>query len=212
MNKFTSVCVVCFGAASASFAQWSFSTATSTTSGPYNTSVGLTGNGLSNSVALVQTGLETLTVYHDQQAVATYDNVSIEFMQYPVQYNNGRFDGGPGSVTLSSPGHDNLLTLKWDSGIYESYFGGFGRAIGHSLVAPAGENPLNTSGELASLQGGLSFQELTLGAENVNTKSTGEKSYFQQGFRAVATPEPFTMVGLGLAGSALLLRARRKRP
>ncbi|MFX9169434.1 hypothetical protein ABTN79_19365, partial [Acinetobacter baumannii] len=76
-----------------------------------------TGNDIYN-ISVAQTGLESLSIYPSSGSdpVATYSNVSFSVSPFSVTASAPfTYTGGGSTLKLSSPGHDNLLTVSWDT-------------------------------------------------------------------------------------------------
>lgn len=165
-----------------------------------------TGNDIYH-VSVVQTGLESLTVYSNggSDPVATYSNVSFTISPFSVTASGpATYTGSGSTLKLSSPGHDNLLTLSWDT---TTNIHNTDRGANNNIYNASGN--FVASGELSASYGdvsGLSFGKYFVPGGNQAQTYTDLKITTN----GQATPEPVSLVGLGVAGVGLWLKKRRK--
>ena len=164
------------------------------------------GGVIQQNISFTQTGLESLSIYNGASGpspVTTFGNVSMSITPSQLTPSATRFgwEGGPGSMTYSAPGHSNLLTLSWDKTFF-AISNGAGTS-GHNL---SGEGNLTASGDIAS------WYNMSVGSATYDREfhHFGTLTLEDGTVHAQLTPEPFSAVGLGLAGVGLFLRKRRK--
>jgi len=157
-----------------------------------------------------QTGLESLSLYSggSSSPYATYQNVQFSFtplhLATATPHPGAVYAGGSGTVTISSDGHPDLLTLNWDSTTFSSTYGISVPSVGESTIGTG----IHASGELASLVALDPYaSSVRFGVKGSNSAGN---SFTDFELRTKATPEPLSLLGVGAGITALLVRRRRQ--
>lgn len=161
---------------------------------------------------IVQTGLETLSVYagdNSQDLLSTFTNVHLTFTPVNMTRRPGQLApsaiGGAGIVTVSSDQYANLLTLSWDStGNYVS------PSASSSRTYTRGDTNLSANGYLVDAYKFSLDPSSFVNIAQVSQSQSGRQSLDLSVSGTQATPEPFTAIGLIGAGVGLIARRRQR--